>query len=410
MKPLIFLLILAPILLFSCSEKKSSSEGESLVREIPTKNEAHAFELIKEANLKCEGFECIEGVGMFMATRSNALLTCTAFLIEDDIVATNSHCLPAVVKDLPDLCASKIQILFPEGKSFSEEKIACKELLGFSERPNAISPDLALIKLERKTQRKPVPVSRLGIFSGSKHTAIKVNPGNGASGILVKQDCTLVEKNYRLPVFDNPLSKIFVTGDCPSQAGNSGAPLLNGNGEAVGIFQADLPYSDQQKKAWQPYLLQGETFSPLAVGTNLFCLESNTRFLWNQNCDPIDDEAIERPRITDFDFSKELNSYLQNIPQDTFEWKSVKKTKTLESREKISPRCFHKFFSQEKEFELPILEAKIFFNRYMQVQPKFQQIGMERKMFLLSKTGDIFTLHSAGEEPQEISVCQESLL
>ncbi len=380
------------------------------MREIPTKNEAQAVALLKEANLKCQGFDCIEGVGMFLATRPNALLTCTAFLIEEDIVATNSHCIPSVVKDLPDLCASKIQILFPGGKSFSEERIACKELLGFSERPNAISPDLALIKLEKKTNRKPIPISRAGIFSDKPHSSIKVNPGSGASGILVKQDCTLVEKNYRIPIFDNPFSKIFVAGDCPSQAGNSGAPLLNANGEAVGIFQADLPYSDQQIKAWSPYLLPGETFSPLAMGTNLFCLESNSRFLWNSVCDPTDDESIERPRVSSFDFSKDSEAYLQKIPQKTFLWKSIAKSKTLEREERFSPLCFQAFLEKEEEFELPILQAKIFFNRYLQIQPKFQQIGTERKIFSLSKSGDIFTLNSPGEEPQEISVCQESLL
>ncbi len=398
-------LIFAIFALFTaCSDKREESVAESLVREIPTENAQKSAQLISEANLTCQG-NCPENIGLYLASRPNSVLTCTAFLIAPDVVATNSHCIPKVVKDLPDLCPSTIQILFPGANGNSEEKIACKTLLGHSERPNAISPDLALIALEKSVTRAPLPFSRGGI-TATEHTAWKVNPGKGASGEIVKQTCQLIPKNYRLPLFEDRFSKIFVTGDCPSLPGNSGAPLINKDGLAVGIFQAELPFSEMQLKAWSKHLLPGESFAPLAMGTNLFCLMANNRFEWNSACDPIDDESIQRPRIADFSFSAEKDKLLAKLDREYFDWESEGREKTLEAEEKFTPKCIKKTFGEEIEFVSQVIQRKIFFNRYMQVFPKMEITGEEKVLYSLLETQSGWQLLSPQKDPREISFCQ----
>lgn len=395
--------ILVTATLASCADKKKTELAESLVREIPATDKISAALMVEEAKLKCQG-DCPENVGLYLATRPNSVLTCTAFLIEKDIVATNSHCLPRVVKDLPDLCPSTVQFLFPKSKSHPEERIACKELLGYSERPNAVSPDLALLRLEKPLTRNPLIVSKAGIQAEKTHTAWKVNPGPGASGELVRQECKMVEKNYRLPLYNGKLSSVFVAGDCPSLPGNSGAPLISPEGTAVGIFQADLPFNEMQIKAWSKHLLPGETFSPLAMGTSLICLENSSPFRWNPFCEVIDEESIVRPRISDFNFEEEIPE--ESFEKTFFHWRSIQKTKTLEREERFEPKCYRAILEKEKEFVTPVFQAKIFFNRYMQVFPKFQKIGEEKTVYSMMQTESGWQLVSPQKDIQTISPCE----
>jgi hypothetical protein len=400
------LLLALSIFLPACADQREEPPvASSLVREIPTENAQKSAQLIQDANLKCQG-KCPENVGLYLASRPNSVLTCTAFLIAPDVVATNSHCLPKVIKDLPDLCPSTIQILFPKANNFGEEKVACKSLLGFSERPNAISPDLALIQLEKSLSRAPLPLSRAGI-AATEHTSWKVNPGKGASGEIVQQTCQLVEKNYRLPLFENRFSKIFVTGDCPSLPGNSGAPLINKEGFAVGIFQAELPFSEMQIKAWSKHLLPGETFATLAMGTNLFCLMTNSRFEWNSTCDPIEEDSIQRPRISQFPLDSDKEKILATLDQEIFTWESVVQQKTLEAEERLIPKCLKKTF-QEREFSTPILQRKIFFNRYMQVFPKLERLGEEKTTYSILETESGWQLLSPQKDAREILFCEHN--
>lgn len=418
MRNLLFLLCVLG--LSACS--KSEEEAVSLVREIPVSDSTQAMALTSEAKLLCQDpANCPANVGLYLAQAGESVLSCTSFLIAPDLVVTNSHCLPSAVKSLPDLCADRIQILFPASGEKPEERIACKELLVASARPNAISPDLALIRLEKKTDRAPIPVSRDGINSTQTHRAFKINPGSGASGTLVAQDCTPATNSYRFPLFKLATDPIFLVGDCPSQPGNSGAPLLNPEGKVVGLFQADLALNENQRKAWSPHLLPGEIFSPLALGTNLGCLGADLK--WNSACAPIDEEEIVRPRIADFDaaFAKAL----PELPSSPFSWERIPgKTLTLEREETLAPVCIlpadewigefslgkDEGFEQETsiELELPLLKAKVFFNRYMQTSAKLEVTGFEKRQFGLEPQkfwDNKLSLVTDGADTKELQAC-----
>lgn len=380
MRPL--LLLLFALALASCS--KRSEEAQSLVHEIPVESIRAALQMADAAKLSCaDAASCPANVGLFVGASSGSVATCTAFLVAPDLVATNSHCIPSAVKMMPDLCAERVRVIFPAGEK-AEESFACEALLGHSERPNEISPDLALFRV-KDTGRAPLIVDRGGVKPNAPHTAFKMNPAKGASGTLVAQSCLTVPDTYRFPLYRTESDSIFVTGDCPSVPGNSGAPLVNAAGQAVGIFQAELALAEEQKKQWSPYLEEGETFAPLALGTSLRCWQGEG-WGWDEACAPIDEEEIARPNIRDFlaRLEPRLSELALSFDNQIFRWKAVVSRRLLlENEYRLEPECVQPLenwiapyvivvnplileHETRLTFHPPEIRAAMRFNRYMQ--------------------------------------------
>jgi hypothetical protein len=381
------LYLLAVLTLAGCSGAAENKLGaDSLVREIKANSIGEAASISAAAHLTCEG-ECPGNVGLFLAAKPDGLLSCTAFLIGDDLVATNSHCLPAAVKDVAGICAERVRIIFPRASGQGEESFACAEVMGASERPNALSPDLAVIKLAKKTTRSFVRISREGINPGATYRAVKVNPADGASGVIVKADCLAVANSYRYPLYSKPSDPVVTVGDCKSIVGNSGSPLLSKNGEAVGILQADLGVGDLARKTWEPHLAPGESFAPLALATNLACLASASP--WAFACSVVDEETLERPRIEEFlptlDASSEglLAPWKAKLPPQ-FRWERKElNARALKRETTLAPTCLNDIAAWDFPVsetlaltaDLPVLEERLVFNRYMQVSAEARITG-----------------------------------
>ena len=79
---------------------------------------------LQNAYYQCgSGKECPEALGlMFMditeTSYSTKLAQCTGFLVDKDIVATNSHCIPDHVKENPKKCREDVVIRFKDEKVF----------------------------------------------------------------------------------------------------------------------------------------------------------------------------------------------------------------------------------------------------------------------------------------------------
>lgn len=425
------LLLLA---LVGCSKEKDESPPPlSLVREIPAASLVEAESLAEAARLRCENSaECPANIGLFVATKPDGVLTCTAFLVEEDVVATNSHCFPNVVKQLGDLCAERVSLVLPASGGKSEATFACKEYLGSSERPNALSPDIALFRLQKKTGRAPLPLNRNGVAPAASFQAYKVNPGPGASGTLVHQSCLAVDRSYRFPLYERASDPIFTVGDCRSVPGNSGSPLLNAQGEAVGIFQTDLTVtSESARKVWGPHLLPGEDFAPLALGTSLRCLRSTERFDLAADCAPVDDQLLPKPRIEDLLPSLDtkraalLSEARAHLPKALrWEFRELK-NQALVREETLIPSCFEPTGDWLGDFELienpgryleevvlpgdlPVFQSKIRFNRYMQVSAestllKSDDVKVEFSPAAVAASGR--SLVKAGSEEAELPLC-----
>ncbi|RZA00189.1 MAG: trypsin-like serine protease, partial [Proteobacteria bacterium] len=171
----LFLLLLPFTLLSACSkEAEDPNPPISLVREVPAASLSDALKLREDARLKCQDpAHCPANVGLFLATKPDGVLSCTGFLVEEDVVATNSHCFPNAIKELSDLCAERVSITFAASGGRPEEKFSCAEFLGASARPNALSPDLALFRLAKKTGRAPFPIDRSGVAPEAAYEALK---------------------------------------------------------------------------------------------------------------------------------------------------------------------------------------------------------------------------------------------
>ncbi|MGZ3705361.1 MAG: hypothetical protein ACXWP1_05235, partial [Bdellovibrionota bacterium] len=119
----------------------NSGGADSLVQVTPMASFTLALETAAKSSLSCATpDQCPASVGMLLsadqaggfAPHSDSLAACTAVLVADDLVLTNSHCIPSAVKLLPDLCANRVRLVLPETENFPEENLACKALLGFS--------------------------------------------------------------------------------------------------------------------------------------------------------------------------------------------------------------------------------------------------------------------------------------
>jgi len=356
-----FLLLL--LIISSCAKKQEIPLDDSGVRRIPVSSPQEAEKLLSQAKLGCQNPEdCSSSVGMILSQTKTEVITCTAFLVEKDLVVTNSHCIPYEFKNGKS-CQGFIQILLPvhtKGKA----KHNCKEIINYSERPNALSPDLAVLRLETSSLQNPLELSKEG-FSESL-MALKVNPLKGASGILVRENCNPALNSYRFPLFQSPSNPVALLGDCQSLPGNSGSPLLNAKKAVVGLLQANVPVNEPQKKAWGPYLAKGETFAPLVLATNISCL-SSLPWQWNEECQIVEEENIKRPRIIDFESSdtpKGLNTL--------FQWKpNIQNEKALEREIEWTPICVDKTLTMNPKtlkLPLPLQRERIEFNRYLQMK------------------------------------------
>ncbi|MGE3262707.1 MAG: serine protease [Bacteriovoracia bacterium] len=406
----ISLLLLA---LLGCSKQREDSPAQSLVRTIHVLNEGEANTLAKTARVRCtDSDNCPSSVGMLTAQQGADIFTCTAFLVGEDLAATNSHCIPSAVKLMPDLCAERVKLELPSSGEFQTESISCKTLLTVSERPNDFSPDLALIRLSKSTKRIPFAMNKQGVIPGESYTAYKVNPVRGQpnkpSGEIMKDTCEAVGNSYAFPLYRNESDSIFVGGGCVSAPGNSGSPLLDKNGNAVGLIQAALNLSEAQNNAWLPYLKPDEReFGKMVLGTSLRCLSPDGRI--DPSCVPFHQEDIERPRLSDFLESAELQAetgkllapYLRQISDFSWE-RTILEKRSLDRIETLQPHCILNSGGTDpalSEATLPVFSVRMSFNRYLQPSAHATLLKEEHQQFRFSR----FDLQRTGEAKVESS-------
>jgi hypothetical protein len=177
---------------------------------------------------------------------------------------------------------------------------------------------------------------------------------------------------------------------CQSLAGNSGSPLLNQRGEAVGILQANVPYSPEQISAWTPRLLPGESLQSLALATNISCLLS-LPWEWSPDCPETDEEEIRFPRVEDFRIAAALPS-----PHPAFRWDQVPANASALEREiTLRPECYLPLEiallpGQPRELGalVPRVREKIYFNGKMQPRPRLELLEYKEEIFNLGPGGD----------------------
>lgn len=137
---------------------------------------------------------------------------------EDGYIATNAH----VVKDTP-----KLKITFDDGSEYSAELVSADE-----------NKDLAVLKI---TADKKLPFIHLGrsddLMIGE--TVIAIGNPFGYSHTLTRGVISALGRDIQ--VYQGFWLRGLVQTDAPINPGNSGGPLLNINGELIGINTAINP-------------------------------------------------------------------------------------------------------------------------------------------------------------------------
>lgn len=212
----------------------------------------------------CEDLDhCPESV---VGVAADGKSVCTGVLVQEDLVATNLHCIPEDLRKEEASCKNRIVISFPATKSMAAEEIDCSRIKWISPqlKDTPLTPDYAFLRLEKKTSRMKVPINTSGFADGEFVTIFKIDPQADGSGILKKSICSAIQSSLANPLFLNARSPVISLIPCSIMRGNSGSPLFSADLEVKGLLNSMGTATDVN--------LKKAPFSQVGYGSNFACL------------------------------------------------------------------------------------------------------------------------------------------
>lgn len=278
--------MLAVLLIQSCGP---SSEGTP---SLPSGKspESHRVETklseeIDKYELTCEDGHCDKFVGMLVTQQDKMRWRCSAFFIDDDIMATAAHCLPKQLQKPGRSCEKNVYI-FLAGQNTPLE---CREVLEVDQLSSG-EFDYAFIKVDRP-QKRPFPVSiqREGRYNKQRIKILKVDPMENDiyRGRLTQTQCQLNNDSMVSLYFNGPRTPQIQYSGCQTVSGNSGAPILNFKNQVIGIHHSSIKPSSELSLAFASQTAKGRV-DEFGSATNFGCLcpagESYRRCLYYRSC------------------------------------------------------------------------------------------------------------------------------
>lgn len=204
---------------------------------------------------------CPEGVARILIYVPQKLGGCTGFLVDKDIIATNYHCLVSYFGRKDQNLKHDFAVFFPQTKSKKMERFAISSIIEhtkyFIHNPTLGTSDYAFLKLERGVDREIIPMSFDSPKNGDKTAIWSYNfynvleDPNHLYSILEKEECQL-ERESLLGLHGKTADDLLIfLSPCNVKPGNSGSPILNSNGKALGIIYGGkkkaMEYLDEMK-------------------------------------------------------------------------------------------------------------------------------------------------------------------
>lgn len=188
---------------------------------------------------------------MVVSKAGEGVNICTGFLLYEDVIVTNSHCIPENINKTNTQIDKDVGIIFPKTKDKKEEKIyGTKILLSYklTDSPSNSKDDLAVIKLEQKTNRKLFEVDGSGFENNEIIELYNVDykKGNKFAKIEYKK-CKVLYNTIVSPLAFNKYSPHIALGDCDVKDGNSGSPIIAKDGKVKAILFSKLEYNKTLK-------------------------------------------------------------------------------------------------------------------------------------------------------------------
>lgn len=225
-------LILFLLTMISACGKPATSS----TRKERTLNPGMMESLIANQTIYCSDSEfCPEGVARMFAINfddNKRSSMCSAFLIAEDLVMTNSHCVWAGDISLKQTCEG-LYFAFPTPHGQTQTAL-CSKIMWRDPRQNGRDTyrkgdnDFALIRLNQKVSVKPLKLSST-LSVGQKVFPLVTDHIDGFMAQMTKLECE-VESIDRLGV--------TILKDCPVISGNSGSAVLDENKNVVAVIFA----------------------------------------------------------------------------------------------------------------------------------------------------------------------------
>lgn len=230
--------------------------------------------------LECPPEGCPEAVGVLAGVQPASdsgwgTYQCTAFLTDSVTILTNRHCVPRDLQGrLPgEELRGRMWVRFPGAPGASIEVAA---LAARSARKDSTGLDWAQLRLDVPVGRSPLRLSGAGMRDGQLLTAWMWDPvlsRDGRGGRMRKAACRVVNGSpvTRFGTGD-PQARSVLLEDCAVRVGNSGSPLLDSGGAAVGLVDGlfDPTQAALGTLLAGVRLLDGKV-APLGQATNLAC-------------------------------------------------------------------------------------------------------------------------------------------
>lgn len=251
---------------------------------IPTYDFLTQSEAQKQYNtwqVKClDPQKCPDSVGQLIVLTERSVSVCTATLISEDTVITNSHCFDIYDSNQRKIseekvCAGGSSVVFATNSASGREQISCFKVLKKSLiSRTALYSDYMILQLSKKSKRKSDPVVRLGMKDKEKLTLRKVNPKQRGLGELEVQDCEVLHRTAILPGASNKDFFVHVLKGCEMVQGNSGSSLVDKDSNVRGVVFAGIKEtSTAQMDQFQKDVYAKAREVKTSLAANATCME-----------------------------------------------------------------------------------------------------------------------------------------
>lgn len=168
-------------------------------------------------------------------------MRCTAALVGPRTAVTAGHCV-AWELAIGHACQG-VWLGFAANGSRPSQWVGCRRIAMVHSDGTLLSPDYAILELDRTPDREPIPLGRGEVRSGEVVRMVSVTADRFYDNVHeVRSRRCVVGDNRQLGPW-SPLapSSIRVLSSCPIRQGSSGAPVLDAEGRMRGLVHAGGP-------------------------------------------------------------------------------------------------------------------------------------------------------------------------
>jgi len=351
----------------------------------------------RDGKLKCPFTdECEPALAMISVAAGSGVERCSGFLISEDEVITNDHCVNKGLYMKGDgdkragiPCAGDLYVHFADGKGAEAVDAGCSEIKIRSGEKGLASLDYAVIKLDRKIRnREPLALETgLGSYgNGDKVKIMRVQMDGATSGSFDGAQnelrCQISVRTLLLPDLIDTFSALLSFGDCAIQQGNSGSPVIDAHGKVISVIQGylSIPDDSPEKKKLDEALLDG-SYGQVAVGSMARCVSGIPGGV-ERGCASLPEVKkldVEGYLMTEARFDKDA---LLPKTDASEEWREVLNSMKPERHFALSPLC-----SNRDAFESRSLDFKAGVTRFLQAEwRKVEDGGDSKRTFVLNST------------------------